>query len=67
MTGRDHHHISIPGGCIDELYNAFRFDCDILLKSKPLDCVWVMGYNDLIKGHSRHFMMYCYQLSPSQC
>ena len=55
-------YITIPGGCLDDLYNAFRFDCDLLPTSKPLDCVLVMGYNDVVKGHSRHFMMDCYQL-----
>ena len=51
-------YITIPGGCIDELFNAFRLDQKLLLPAtKPIDCVLVMGYNDLVKGHSRQFIM----------
>ena len=55
-------YITIPGGCIDELYNAFRYECELLPRSRPLDCVLVMGYNDLVRGHSRHFMLDCFKL-----
>ena len=33
---------------------------------KPLDIVLVMGYTDLLKGHSRKFMMECFQLFTSE-
>ena len=53
-------YITIPGACMDTLFDAFRMDCAILPPDKPIDVVLVMGYNDLVKGHSRHFMMECF-------
>ena len=50
-------YITIPGGCIDDLFNAFRLDQKLLPATTPIDCVLVMGYNDLVKGHSRQFIM----------
>ena len=47
-------YINIPVG-----YNVFRFECDLLPRSKPLDCVFTMGYKDLVRGHSSPFMMDC--------
>ena len=58
-------YITIPGACIDELYNAFRLDQELLPPDKPLDVVLVMGYSDLLKGLSRKFMMECLQLFAS--
>ena len=55
-------YITVPGGCIDELYNAFRLDQKLLPAAKPLDVVLVMGYNDLVKGHSRQFIMDCFEV-----
>ena len=55
-------YITIPGGCIDELYNAFRLDLEFSPPGKPMDIVLVMGYADLLKGHSRNFIMECLQL-----
>ena len=52
-------YITIPGACMDTLFHAFRLDCDILPPDKPIDVVLVMGYNDLVKGHSRHWIMEC--------
>ena len=52
-------YITIPGACMDTLFHAFRLDCDLLPPDKPIDVVLVMGYNDLVKGHSRHWIMEC--------
>ena len=52
-------YITIPGACMDTLFNAFRLNCAMLPPEKPLDVVLVMGYNDLVKGHSRHWMLEC--------
>ena len=59
-------YITIAGGCIDELYKAFILDLELLPPGKPLDIVLVMGYADLLKGHSRKFMMECFQLFTSE-
>ena len=62
-------YITIPGGCIDELFNAFSLDQKLLPAAKPIDCVLVMGYNDLVKGHSKHFIMNTFEVfsKPSLC
>ena len=52
-------YITIPGACMDVLYHAFRTECAMLPPDKPLDVVLVMGYNDLVKGHSRDWMLDC--------
>ena len=44
---------------MDVLYHAFRTECAMLPPDKPLDVVLVMGYNDLVKGHSRDWMLDC--------
>ena len=52
-------YITIPGACMDTLFNAFKLDCAMLPPEKPLDVVLVMGYNDLVKGHARDWMLDC--------
>ena len=44
---------------MDVLYNAFRTEAAMLPPDRPLDVVLVMGYNDLIKGHAREWMLDC--------
>ena len=50
-------YITIPEGCIEDLVLAFRLDYELLNHHKPLDVLVVAGYNDLLKEHSRHFIM----------
>ena len=54
-------YVTIPGACMDTLFHAFKLDCDLLPPDKPIDVVLVMGYNDLVKGHSRYWIMECLQ------
>ena len=51
-------YVTIPGGTIDTLTNAFRLDYITKPQNKPLDVVLVAGYNDLVKGFSRETIMW---------
>ena len=52
-------YVTIPGASMDTLFKAFRLECAMLPLDKPMDVVLVLGYNDLVKGHSRDWMMDC--------
>ena len=51
-------YVTIPGGTLDTLTNAFRLDYMVKQHTRPLDVVLVGGYNDLVKGHSRDFIVW---------
>ena len=50
-------YVTISGAYIEDLYHAFRLDYEVTGQRRPLDVVMVAGYNDLVRGHSREFMM----------
>ena len=49
-------YITIPGANIETIKNAFRMDY-VEKPAKPLDVAVVAGYNDLVKGHTRDFIL----------
>ena len=59
-TGDNMHvdYVTIPGGTLDTLSNAFRLDYIVKEHTRPLDVVLVGGYNDLVQGHSRDFIVW---------
>ena len=48
-------YVTIKGGFIPDLYHAFRLDYSH--QSKPMDVVMVAGYEDLMYGYSREYIM----------
>ena len=51
-------YVTIPGATLDTLTNAFRLDYIVKQHTRPLDVVMVGGYNDLVVGHSRDFIVW---------
>ena len=51
-------YITIPEACIEDLVHAFRLDYEQQLHNKAMDVVLVAGYNDLVKGHCREFILH---------
>ena len=49
-------YLTIKGGYVHELIDAFRAEYEHLQQGKPLDVVLVAGYADLISGHGRDFI-----------
>ena len=50
-------YITIPEGCIEDLVHAFRLDYEMSEQNRPLDVLVVAGYNNILKNHSRYFIM----------
>ena len=50
-------YVTIPGADITTIANAFRLDYVVKPQRRPLDVAIVAGYNDLIAGHSRNYIM----------
>ena len=51
-------YITIPEACIEDLVHAFRLDYEHQQHNKAMDVVLVAGYNDLLKGHSKRFILH---------
>ena len=54
-------YVTIPGADINTLRSAFRLDYMEKLPTKPLDVVLVAGYDDLLEGTNREYIMYEFQ------
>ena len=54
-------YITIPGGDLDTLTNAFRLDYVARTHDRPLDVCVVAGYNDLVKGYTRDKIDHSFQ------
>ena len=50
-------YVTIPGADITTIANAFRLDYVEKPQRRPLDVAIVAGYNDLIAGNSRNYIM----------
>ena len=51
-------YVTIPGADINTLRSAFRLDYMEKPHSKPLDVVMVAGYNDLLEGTNREYILH---------
>ena len=50
-------YLTIPGARISSLMNAYRLEYVVNPPPKPLDVVIVAGYNDLVEGYARDYIM----------
>ena len=48
-------YITIPGACLDTLFHAFKID--YANHHRPMDICVVAGYNDILKDHSRDYIV----------
>ena len=51
-------YVTIANGTIAELLHAFKLDYIVKRRPKLLDVVLVAGYADVVKGHSREFILW---------
>ena len=50
-------YVAVRGGLIPELLQAFKHDYVDLIPKKPLDVVLIGGYEDILRGYARDFIL----------